>query len=164
MFLTNSNQLPSWAIALIIAGSIILSLVIIAIIISVTTKQKFLPTLANVFWVALIGWILALIYFIAAIFAFITIIFIPIGIQYLKFVRLAIWPFGSSPRFTSLNGFKLVINIIWIIFAGWEQAVYCFVLGAICCLTIVLWPCGLQLFKFGRLVLMPLGTEIVKEN
>ena len=165
MLLDKSGMsLPNWAIALIIAGSVLLVLIIISLIVSKIRHEKFLPTFANVTWLLLIGWELALMCFIAAIICFIWIIFIPIGIQYLKAARLAFWPFGFSPRFKSLNGFKLVINIIWIIIGGWEQALFCFILGAFCCLTIILWPCGLQLFKFGRLVLMPLGTEIVKDN
>ena len=164
MFLENNNvSLPGWAIALIIVAAILLVLIVVSLIISKIRHEKFLPTFANVTWLCVIGWELAVIYFILAIICFIFIIFIPIGIQYLKLARLAFWPFGYSPRFKSLNGFKLAINIIWIIVAGWEQAVGCFILGGLCCITIVLWPCGLQLFKFGRLVLMPLGTEIVKD-
>ena len=164
MFLDNTNtSLPSWAIALIIVASVFLFIALISIPISKIRHEKYLPTFANVTWLLLIGWEFAVISFIWAILCFITIIFIPVGLQYLKVARLAFWPFGFSPRFRSLNGFKLVINIIWIILAGWEQALACFLLGAICCITIILWPCGLQLFKFGRLVLMPLGTEIVKD-
>ena len=165
MFLeSNGTSLPSWAIALIIAGAVLLVLIIISLIVSKIRHEPFLQTFANVTWLALIGWELALMCFIMGIICFIFIIFIPVGFQYFKAARLAFWPFGFTPRFRSLNGFKLVINIIWIIIAGWEQALVCFIAGAICCITIVLWPCGLQLFKFGRLVLMPLGTEIVKNN
>ena len=164
MFLDNTNtSLPSWAIALIIVASVFLFIALISIPISKIRHEKYLPTFANVTWLLLIGWEFAVISFIWAILCFITIIFIPVGLQYLKVARLAFWPFGFSPRFRSLNGFKLVINIVWIILAGLEQALACFLLGAICCVTIILWPCGLQLFKFGRLVLMPLGTEIVKD-
>ena len=162
---SNSNgYLPGWAIALIVVASVILVLVIISLIVSKIRHEKFLPTFANVTWFVLIGWELAVILFIEGIFCFITILFIPIGIQYWKAARLAIWPFGFSPRFVSLNGFKMVINIIWIIFFGWEQALVCFFFGGLCCITVILWPCGLQLFKFGRLILMPLGTDIVKNN
>ena len=165
MILDNSGtSLPGWAIGLIIGGSILLVLIIISLIVSAIRGEKFLPTFANVTWLALIGWEMAIIFFVWGIICCITIIFIPVGIQYFKAARLAFWPFGFSPRFRTLNGFKLVINIIWIIISGWEQAVICFVAGAICCITVVLWPCGLQLFKFGRLVLMPLGTEIVKND
>ena len=165
MFLENTNtSLPGWAIGLIIGASVLIVLIIVSLIISKVRHEKFLPTFCNVVWLCLIGWELAIICFLWGIICCITILFIPVGLQYFKAARLAFWPFGYSPRFRSLNGFKLVINIIWIIIAGWEQAVMCFIAGAICCVTIVLWPCGLQLFKFGRLVLMPLGTEIVKND
>ena len=163
-YLDNQVNLPWWAIALIVFASILIVLAIIALIISKARHEPFWPTYGNVTWLTFVGWELALISFIWAIICFVSIIFIPVGIQYLKVARLAFWPFGYSPRFRSLNGFKLAINIIWIIVAGWEQALVCFIAGAICCATIVLWPSGLQLFKFGRLVLMPLGSEIVKDN
>ena len=157
-------QLPPWAIILIVVGAVMLLLAIVALIISKVTGQKYLPTLGNVYWVCLIGWEMTIIYFLIAIICFVTILFIPVGIQYLKFARLALWPYGFKPAFTSLNGFKLFVNIVWLIFAGWEQALSLYILGGICCITIILWPCGLQLFKFARLTLMPLGTEIVKIN
>ena len=154
------SKIPNWAIGLIIAAVVVVILVILALLISLATHKKFLPTLGNVFWAVFIGWEAALIYLIEGVICCIVIIFIPIGLQFFKLARLAIWPFGYKPVFTSLNGFKLFLNIVWIIIGGWENAVVCFIAGGICCVTVVLIPCGLQLFKFGRLVLLPLGSSI----
>ena len=166
MFLdsTSTRSFPIWALVLIIVASVMIVLALVALIISKATGQKYWPTLGNVYWVTLIGWEMTIVYFIAGALCFISIIFIPIGFQYFKFARLAIWPYGYKPVFTSLNGFKLFVNIVWMIFFGWEGALSAYILGGICCITIILWPCGLQLFKFGRLMLMPLGSEIVKIN
>lgn len=159
----NGNfSFPGWALALIIIFGIVITLVIAALLISLLTKQKFWHTLFNILWVVFAGWELAIIYCVAAIVCFISIIFIPIGLQFFKLARLALWPFGFSPKFTKLNGFKLVVNIIWAIFAGWEYAAAMFIYGGLCCITVVLIPVGLQLFKFGRLVFLPLGTTITK--
>lgn len=121
-----------------------------------------MKTIGNVLWAVLIGWELALINLLIGIVCCITIVLIPIGLQYFKFARLAIWPFGYHPVFTKVNGFKMVLNVLWAIFFGWENALACYLTGIVLCCTIILIPCGLQLFKFGRLVILPLGTTIEK--
>ncbi len=149
-----------WLIPVLIVVGAILIVVIIASLIAKKTNQKFINVLANLLWMVFVGWILALVYLLLGAICCVLILFIPIGLQYFKFARLAIWPFGYKPYFTKLNGFKLFLNIVWLILAGWEQAVALFIVGAILCVTIIFIPCGLQLFKFARLVIMPLGTTI----
>lgn len=156
------GNFPGWLIPVLIVVGAVLIVIIIASIIAKKSGQKFMNVLANLLWMVFVGWILAVIYFLVGIICFITIIFIPVGFQYFKLARLAIWPFGYKPYFTKLNGFKLFVNILWLILAGWEQAVLLFIMGAVLCVTIIFIPCGLQLFKFGRLVIMPLGTTIEK--
>ena len=147
-------------IPVFIAAGVLIIILIVAAIVSKKTGQNFFSVLGNIFWLVLVGWILALIFAIVGAICCVTIIFIPVGLQYFKMLRLALWPFGYKPYFTKLNGFKLFVNILWLIFAGWESAVCIFIFGAICCITLVGIPAGLQLFKFARLVLMPLGTTI----
>ena len=149
-------------IPIIVVGGILVLLLIIAGIIAGTKKVSFAKTFANLVWMVFIGWELALSYFIMGAICCVTILLIPAGLQFFKFARLAIWPFGYRPDFTKLNGFKLFVNIVWLILFGWELSVPMFVAGAICCATVILIPCGLQLFKFGRLTIMPLGTTIEK--
>ena len=155
-----------WLIPVLIVVAAILIVVLIASLIAKKTNQKFINVLANLLWMVFVGWELALVFFLVGIVCFVTILFIPCGFQYFKLARLAIWPFGYKPYFTKLNGFKLALNIIWLILAGWEQAVTLFIVGAVLCVTIIFIPCGLQLFKFARLVIMPLGTTIerIQEN
>lgn len=155
-------QFPSWLIPVLIVVAALIVVLILAAVISKNTNQKYMNVLANLLWMVFVGWELALVFFLVGVICFVTILFIPVGFQYFKLARLAIWPFGYNPYFTKLNGFKLAVNIIWLILAGWEQAVIIFIAGAILCVTIIFIPCGLQLFKFGRLVLMPLGTTIEK--
>lgn len=149
-------------IPIISFSAAILIIILLAVIIGKRNGLGFLKTLANLFWLVFVGWEMAIIYFLVGVICCIFIIFIPIGIQYFKFARLAFWPFGYQPVFTKLNGFKMFINVLWIIFGGWEGALVCLILGGLCCITVVLIPCGLQLFKFARLSVMPLGTTIEK--
>ena len=148
---------------LIPVGIIVLAIIIVLIIASAIAKktnQKYMNVLANLLWMVFVGWILALVFLLLGVVCCILILFIPVGLQYFKLARLAIWPFGYKPYFTKLNGFKMFLNVLWLILAGWEQAVVLFILGAVLCVTILFIPCGLQLFKFARLVIMPLGTTI----
>ncbi len=55
---------------------------------------------------------------------------------------------------------KLLGNVIWFIVFGWEMALVYFLLGLIACITIILLPVGLQLFKLASLVMMPFGKEV----
>ena len=161
-FLEFIQNVPPWVWAIVIGAVVIIVLLIVASIISKTSKQKFIKVFGNLLWMILVGWVLAIIYGLIGIVCFVTILFIPVGLQYFKLAKLAFWPFGYKPVFTKLNGFKMFVNIVWMILAGWEQAVLLFIVGGVMCVTIVFIPCGLQLFKFGRLVLMPLGTTIEK--
>lgn len=147
-------------IAIVVLALIVI--IILAVIIGKKSGNGFAKSLANIFWLVFVGWESALIFFLLGVICCITLIFIPIGLQYFKFARLALWPFGYKPDFTKLNGFKLFVNILWIIIGGWENAALCYLFGGVLCLTVILIPCGLQLFKFGRLAIMPLGTTIEK--
>ena len=151
----------------VIPLSVVFLLVTIDLILAVIFYKQmgltFIKCFSNFLWATFVGWELAFYCLLAGVGCFISIIFIPIGFQFFKLARLALWPFGYSPKFTSLNGFKLVLNIIWIIIGGWENAAGCFLLGILLCCTIIFIPCGLQMFKFARLVIMPLGTSIEKD-
>ena len=150
-------------IPIIVVVLIVIIDLILAVIFYKSFDLTFIKCFSNFLWATFVGWELALYYFFSGVICFISIIFIPVGFQLFKLGRLALWPFGYSPRFTSLNGFKLVVNILWAIFVGWENALACFISGALMCCTIILIPCGLQMFKFARLILLPLGTSIEKD-
>lgn len=55
---------------------------------------------------------------------------------------------------------SFLANVLWIVFFGWELAVYYLVMGLICCVTIIGIPLGLQCFKMAKLALMPFGATV----
>ena len=90
----------------------------------------------------------------------ITIIGIPVGLQCFKFASLAFWPFGKEIVYG--NGmFSFLVNLIWIIFFGWEMALGNLIVGCIWCITIVGIPFGKQFFKMARLSFMPFGASVI---
>lgn len=55
---------------------------------------------------------------------------------------------------------KTIGNIIWFFFGGIELALLWFVVGVVCCITIVGIPAGIQCFKFAGLACFPFGKQI----
>ncbi len=55
---------------------------------------------------------------------------------------------------------KLIGNIIWFIFGGFETAILWFLAGLLWCVTVVGIPFGVQCFKAASLVLWPFGRNV----
>lgn len=108
--------------------------------------------------VSLWGLIASIVWFVTGLIYMITIIGIPIGLQYFKFSKLMLSPFGKVviTRFDK----HPIINIIWAVFLGWIVALGYLMIGSLWCISIVGIPVGLQWFKFARLALFPVGAEI----
>ncbi|MFV0314351.1 MAG: YccF domain-containing protein [Anaerotignum sp.] len=119
-----------------------------------------MSVLGNVLWLICGGVISAAGWFLAAALCCITIIGIPIGVQCVKFGKMALWPFGTEIVYGDFGTGSFILNVIWLIFCGVELAVGFLVLGALCCITIVGIPFGVQHFKFAKLALLPFGAEI----
>lgn len=103
--------------------------------------------LGNILWFLCGGIIGGLAWIIAGCIWCVTIVGIPIGLQCFKFASLAFWPFGKEVVYG--NGtFSFLVNLIWIVFFGWEMALGNIVLGCMWCITIVGIPFGKQFFKW----------------
>ncbi|WP_313528859.1 YccF domain-containing protein [Anaerotignum sp.] len=116
--------------------------------------------LGNILWLIFGGVFSAIGWFLAGIICCITIIGIPIGLQCFKFAKMVIWPFGTQIDYGNLNSGSIILNVIWILFCGVELAISSLTMGAICCLTIIGIPFGIQHFKFAGLALLPFGAQI----
>ncbi len=119
-----------------------------------------MKTLGNILWLVFGGLIAAVLCFIQGVFCFISIIFIPVGFQYFKLGNFFLWPMGKEFKPESPTGFKTVVNIIWIILAGWEHFLIYGLVGCLFCITIIGIPFGKQYFKIARFILTPLGYTL----
>jgi len=114
--------------------------------------------IGNIIWFIFGGLIAAVVWFFAGILFCLTIIGIPIGMQLFKFAKLVLWPFGNE---VIINFDRHpILNILWLIFFGWETALGYIFIGLFFCLTIIGIPFGLQWFKLSRLALLPFGATI----
>ena len=54
-----------------------------------------------------------------------------------------------------------VLNVFWVIFVGIYSTIVSCIIGAICCVTIIGIPFGVQYFKFTKLAIAPAGKRVV---
>ncbi len=61
-----------------------------------------------------------------------------------------------------VNPVRIVLNIIWLVFAGlWATILWCLA-GIIMCVLIITIPFGLQAFKIASFTIWPFGRTLVK--
>lgn len=118
--------------------------------------------LGNIIWFIFGGFFTACGWALVGLLWCVTIIGIPVGVQCFKFAVLSLFPFGKDIQYGGGAG-KFLLNILWLIFGGFELAVAHVVFGIILCCTIIGIPFGLQHFKLAKLALLPFGAEIISK-
>lgn len=56
---------------------------------------------------------------------------------------------------------RFVLNVLWLVFAGFWMAVGYVLAGIVCCILIVTFPFGIASFRIAAYVLWPFGREVV---
>lgn len=122
-----------------------------------------MSAIGNLLWIILGGFIIFLAYLFGSLILCITIVGIPFGIQTFKLAVLSLMPFGKEVRQGERAGgcLYLLMNVIWLLFAGIEIAIVHFVLALIFAITIVGIPFAAQHMKLAALALVPFGNDIV---
>ena len=125
-----------------------------------------MTTLLNVLWFIFGGWISGLLWLLTAAVLTVTIIGLPWAAAAFRLGLFAFAPFGRTAiSRTGLHvgrgGLDVVLNVVWVLFAGWWLALHHIVIGVVQCVTLVGIPFGIQHFKLAGLSLAPVGTEIV---
>lgn len=115
--------------------------------------------IGNFLWFIFGGLLLGLSWLMVGLLWCITIVGIPVGIQCFKLAELAFFPFGKEVEFGG-GAVSLLLNILWLIFGGFELALVSAGIGLLFCITIVGIPFGLQCFKIAKLALMPFGASV----
>ncbi|GIQ81561.1 hypothetical protein KIPB_002537 [Kipferlia bialata] len=122
----------------------------------------------NILWFILGGEILCLTYGIVGILCCISIIGAPIGVGLLRVAGFAAFPFGKalyrpqSPY--ERSGCAACMNVFWMIFIGWWMAIMFFIVGAICCCTIIGIPFGLGYFNLAKLSFRPFNVVVCNKE
>ena len=117
--------------------------------------------LGNLLWFIFGGFLSGLSWTLSGIIWCISFVGLPYGLQCFKFASLAFAPFGKEVVYGG-GVPSFLANVIWIIFFGIPMAVENFLLGCVCCVTLIGIPLGLQYFKIAKLALAPFGADVVK--
>ncbi|HET7821479.1 MAG TPA: YccF domain-containing protein [Ornithinibacter sp.] len=120
-------------------------------------------TLLNIIWFVFGGLWLALGYALAGVVFCILIITIPLGVASFRMARYALWPFGRAvvPKEGAGAG-AVVLNVVWIVLAGWWLAVMHVVTAVAQAITIVGIPLAIANLKMVPISLVPYGKRIVR--
>lgn len=119
-------------------------------------------TIGNLLWMILGGFIIFILYLIGSLILIITIIGIPFGVETLKMAGLALMPFGREPVQGERAGgcLYIIMNVIWLLFAGIEIAIVHLVLALLFGITIIGLPFAKQHVKMAYIALVPFGMDI----
>ncbi len=59
---------------------------------------------------------------------------------------------------------RTLLNLIWLVLAGFWMAIAYFVAGIICCVLIITIPFGIAAFRIGVFALWPFGKQIARRG
>ncbi|WP_232851794.1 YccF domain-containing protein [Nocardia acididurans] len=62
-----------------------------------------------------------------------------------------------------MSAIRLVLNVLWLVLAGFWMAIGYVIAGIICCILIVTIPFGIASFRIAGYVLWPFGREAVEK-
>ncbi|KAB7744778.1 YccF domain-containing protein [Nostocoides sp. F2B08] len=122
-------------------------------------------TLLNIIWFLFGGLWLSLGYALAGVLFFILIITIPLGVASFRMARYALWPFGRAVIDQPDAGTgSVVLNVVWIILAGWWLALGHITTAVAQAITIIGIPLAIANLKMIPISLVPFGKEIVRTD
>ncbi len=116
--------------------------------------------LGNLIWWIFGGVLMAISWAIAGLLLTITIVGIPFGAQCFKIAAFTLVPFGKEIELGNFGVGGFLLNILWIVFCGWELAIGHLVSAFFCAITIVGIPLAFQNLKLAQLAFMPFGAKI----
>ena len=116
--------------------------------------------LLNILWFVLGGWISGTAWILAGLILAVTIVGLPWTPAAFRMASFSYWPFGRTVAHRDLGAGSLLLNILWLVLAGWWLALHHIALAAVLAVTIVGIPFAWQHLKLAVLALMPVGKEV----
>ena len=124
----------------------------------------------NLLWFVLGGWLTGLLWLLGGVILALTIVGLPWAGAAFRIAGFAFWPFGKQiVDRDAWNGREdagtgcmgLVLNIVWIVFAGWYIALAHLVIAAAEAVTIIGLPFAYKDLQLAWLALAPVGKRAV---
>ena len=119
-------------------------------------------TLLNIVWLVFGGIWLAIGYALAGVLFCVLIVTIPLGVASFRMASYALWPFGRAVvRKPDAGAGAVVLNVVWIVLAGWWLALGHVVTAVVQAITIIGIPLAIANLKMIPISLVPYGKQIV---
>jgi uncharacterized membrane protein YccF (DUF307 family) len=118
--------------------------------------------LLNVLWFVLGGFISGTAWVLAGVILAITIIGLPWTPAAFRMAGFSYWPFGRTVVDRDTGATSVLLNILWLVLAGWWLALHHIILAAGLAVTIIGIPFAWQHAKLAILALTPVGKAVVE--
>ena len=118
--------------------------------------------LMNLLWFVLGGWISWLAWLLAGVILAITIVGLPWTPSAFRIAGFSAWPFGKVVVDRDSGVTSLLLNILWLVLAGWWLALHHIALALALAVTIIGIPFAWQHVKLAMLALTPVGRGVVE--
>jgi len=118
--------------------------------------------LLNLIWFIFGGWISGTLWLLAGLLLAITVIGLPWTPAAFRIAGFSYWPFGRQVVDRDTGSVSLLLNILWLVFAGWWLALHHILLAVGLAITIIGIPFALQHLKLAALSLTPVGKMVVE--
>ena len=125
----------------------------------------------NILWFIFGGWLSGLAWLLAGVILAVTIVGLPWSAAAFRIGLFSFAPFGRQvvPR-AELTGrgdlgtgpAGLLLNVIWVVLAGWWLALHHLILGVSLMLTIIGIPFGIQHIKLAMISFAPIGQTVIE--
>ena len=116
----------------------------------------------NILWFVLGGWISGSLWILAGVIFAITIIGLPWTPAAFRMASFSYGPFGRMVVHRDTGLGSALLNILWLLIAGWWLALHHVVLAVGLALTIIGIPFAWQHVKLAGLALTPVGMDVVE--
>ena len=116
----------------------------------------------NVLWFIFGGFLSGTAWLIAGVLLAITIVGLPWTPAAFRIAGFSYWPFGRAIVDRDVGAVSVVLNILWLVLAGWWLALHHILLAAALAVTIIGIPFAWQHVKLAILSLTPVGKRVVE--
>lgn len=118
--------------------------------------------LLNILWFILGGWLSGTLWILAGVIMAITIVGLPWTPGAFRLAGFTYWPFGKVVVDRDSGPVSVLLNIVWLIFAGWWLALHHILLAIPLALSIIGIPFAWQHVKLAGLSLTPVGKGVAE--
>ena len=116
----------------------------------------------NILWFIFGGFLSGTAWLLAGVIMAITIVGLPWTPAAFRLAGFSYWPFGKTITDRDTGPVSVLLNLVWLIFAGWWLALQHLVLAAGLAVTIIGIPFAWQHVKLAILSLTPVGKGVAE--